>query len=136
MNFKKILYYIIQDYFQSASDALFEATKHVSGRYFGEVTILLPLHWPEVNITAATTESSDRATFSIEPDNSEWGSNPHTIRVVGDCGSPGKVTILPETFTNDRSEAEKYGSNIGKRMLLRILYFEFLIIFQFSYQFQ
>ena len=97
-------------------DALFNATKHVSGRYFGEVTILLPLHWHEENITDATTESSDKATFSIEPDNTEWGSNPHTIRVVGDCGSPGKVTVLPETFINDKSEAEKYGSNIGKKI--------------------
>ena len=87
----------------------------MSGRYFGEVTILLPSHWPDNDTIDATTESAQQATFSVEQDSPEWGSNPHTLRLLGDCGSPGKVTILPESFTKYKAEAQKYGANIGEQ---------------------
>ena len=104
---------LCQEYIQSASDALYAATAPVSGRYFGEVTILQPQHWPEDNTTSATTESAQKATFLVESDSPAWGSNPHTIRLQGACGSLGKVIVLPESFTKDKNEALKYGSNIG-----------------------
>ena len=105
----------VQEYFQQASDALYTATKRFSGRYFGEVTIFLPINWPlQPNAINATTESVKKATFSIEPNSPAWGSNPHTIRLVNDCGSLGEFTVLPESFVRNKTEAQKFGSNIGK----------------------
>ncbi len=74
----------------------------------------MPEYWPDDNTIPATTEAADRATFSVRPDTAEWGSNPYTIRLVSECGAPGKVTVLPESFANDVNEAQKYGSNVGK----------------------
>lgn len=78
------------------------------------MTILVPGDWPEVGTIPATTEAANKATFSVRPDTDEWGSNPYTVRVISDCGTPGQVTVLPESFTKDITEAQKYGDNIGK----------------------
>ena len=110
-----IFYCVIQEYLQLASDALFNATKRVSGRYFNDVTILVPRHWPANGTEVATTESHEKATFLVEHDGEESSGLPHTVRLLNDCGSPGKVTILPESFIlNNNKHAASYGKFIVK----------------------
>ena len=94
---------------------LHTATSLVSGRRFGEITILVPKTWPTLTFCdSATSEIQYEANFVVKRDSPLLNNKPYTLKLDAKCGTPGDVTYLSESFVKDQTYARTFGRHIGR----------------------